>query len=249
MNSVPAIQLFTVKRALSGDFDGTLTTLAAMGYRAVEFAWVYGDKTPRELADRLASLGIRACGFHLGMEDLLNPDSAGYAYARATSAPFVTTSAAGDVQNDWRGTVRRIVEAAGMARDQGFAFTYHNHAPEFDRIDGKTALDILYEETDPALVMAEIDVGFAFQRGHDPAELIRRYGSRVAEVHLRDVPADGGEFVELGNGTLDLSAVLNAADEVGAGWAIVEQSVCRDELASARASLETLQRLQGTASG
>lgn len=59
--------------------------------------------------------------------------------------------------------------------------------------------------------------------GGDPAALIRRYGDRLAHVHMKDLAPDRCSFLPLGHGFLDFAAVLDALDEIGyVGWSIVE---------------------------
>ena len=87
-----------------------------------------------------------------------------------------------------------------------------------------------------------LDVGHYLVGGGEPVRAIRRYGSLVTHVHLKDVdPAvlarlrsrglDGFNaavreriFTELGNGALDLHGVLATLDAVDFdGWLMVEQ--------------------------
>lgn len=57
--------------------------------------------------------------------------------------------------------------------------------------------------------------------GGDPARLIRTYGDRIPYVHLKD--HRDGEFLPLGEGTLDLDAILDALTTSGYdGWIAVE---------------------------
>jgi len=236
------IQLYTVRDACETDFTGTLQSLARMGYTGFEFAWNYGGMDPEALTAFLKELGVQAAGFHTSLEEIANPDSATYQYARATGGTYLTTSLAGEVAKDWKATIGEVAKAAAVAKAQGFVFTYHNHAQEFEQIDGIYALDLLYQQTDPDAVKAELDTFWIKTGGADPVEYIKKYAGRVPQVHVKDMDAQTKSFTEVGSGILDWDAIFAAAREAGAEWMIVEQDICAgSSVESARKSIEFLQ--------
>jgi sugar phosphate isomerase/epimerase len=245
MAAIPVgIQLYTVRDMLDQDFKGTVDALAEMGYQGVEFAWNYGGMTPVELAALLQSVGLRAIGYHTSLEEMLNPDSMTYAYARVLGGKYLTTGLPGDVAGDWQAAIARCAEGAAAAKAQGFTFTYHNHAQELACINGEHALDILYAATDPALVQAELDTFWIAKGGAEVVPYIRKHAGRVPEIHAKDMDPATGNFTEVGNGMLDWPAIFAVGQEVGAEWVIVEQDVCPGpSLDSARMSIENLKRM------
>jgi sugar phosphate isomerase/epimerase len=238
------IQLYTVRDLLDKDFTGTLKALADIGYQGVEFAWKYGGMSPEKLADFLKRLGLRCCGLHTNLDDIRNPQSDSYQYAKALGSPYLTTSRASDVAKDWNATIRDVAAAAAVASREGYVFTYHNHAHEFAKVDGAYALDLLYERTNPAHVKAELDTYWIRKGGEDPAAYIRKYAGRVPQVHLKDMDSTDEAFAEIGEGCLDMKDILAATGEAGSEWLIVEQDACkRPPLESAKISIENLKRL------
>ncbi len=236
------IQLYTVRDDCQKDFKGTLKALAAMGYQGVELAWSYGGLRPRELADFLHGLGLHAAGFHTSLEEILNPRSETYAYARALNGTFLTTSLPGEVAKNWSATIDAMVRAAAMAYSQGFIFTYHNHDAEMALLNGVVAEDLILAR--PSLVQFELDTFWVRKGGQDPVATIRRYAGRAPQIHLKDMAAGDQSFTEVGRGIIDMPGVLEAAEAGGARWLIVEQDVCkRPALESARISLESLRKL------
>ncbi len=241
MNIPVGIQLYTVREDCQKDFKGTLKALAAMGYQGVEFAWYYGGMAPRDLACYLHSLGLHAAGFHASLEEILNPSSETYAYARSLNGTFVTTSLAGEVLKNWPAALDRMAQAAEVAFSQGFVFTYHNHDAEMTLLDGVIAEDMALARH--ALIQFELDTYWIRKGGQDPVTMIRRYAGRTPQVHLKDMDAGDQSFAEIGRGALDLPGILAAAEEAGARWIIVEQDVCkRPALESARISIEYLKQ-------
>ncbi len=237
------VQLFSVRDDCKKDFKGTLSTLAKLGYQGVEFAGEYGGMTPEQLAAFLKELRLRCCGIHTSLEDVLAQGSISYQYAKAVQSPFITTSCAGEVAKDWKGTIEKLKQAGRVAQSAGIAFTYHNHAPEFQMIEGQYALDMLYAATDPKTVKAELDTYWIKKGGADPAPYIRKYKGRVPQIHLKDMDPADGSFTEVGAGLIDLPAVFQAAQEAGVQWMIYEQDRCkRPPLESAKITLENLRK-------
>jgi sugar phosphate isomerase/epimerase len=96
----------------------------------------------------------------------------------------------------------------------------HNHRAEFTTQymdDGqlKSAWQILVENTDPRYVDFQLDVGWAFIAGEDPAALLEQYGDRISSLHVKDaivtVPDEEWEQTTIGQGEVDWQAVFRAA--------------------------------------
>ena len=237
------IQLYTVRDAAAADFRGTVAALAAMGYQGVELAGNYGGMTPNELEAFLRALGLELAGQHVSLADIGNPGSDPYRYAVAAGCKFLTTSLCGEVDKDWKGTIRQVAAAAATAKAAGMIFTYHNHAQEFARIDGVYALDMLYQQTDPGAVQGELDTFWIKTGGVDPVGYIAQYPGRVPQLHIKDRDAATKSFTEVGCGLLDWPAIFAASVNAGARWMIVEQDTCPGpSLESARKSIDYLKR-------
>ena len=109
-------------------------------------------------------------------------------------------------------------------RTQGLTLCYHNHAFEFEPLEGGAfGLDVLLDNTDPMLVKAEVDTYWALVGGQDPVAFIQKHKGRVPLLHLKDRDTTDGSFAEVGTGDLPLDALIAAAPEVGVEWLIVEQ--------------------------
>lgn len=238
------IQLYTVRDALKSDFKGTLKKLSEIGYDGVEFAWNYGGMSPRELADFLHSVKLQAAGLHTSIDDILNPKCDSYAYARAINTSFVTTSLCGEVSKDWKATTDKIVQGASVAYSQGFTFTYHNHAQEITPENGVSAQDKLLSRI--SLLQFELDTYWIKKGGQEPVPYINKFAGRVPQLHMKDMDKTDGSFAEVGQGCLDVKAIVSTALESGARWIIVEQDTCkRPALESAKMSFDKLKSLAG----
>lgn len=61
---------------------------------------------------------------------------------------------------------------------------------------------MLYKETDPEFVKAEIDTYWVKYAGLDSAEYIRKYAGRCPLVYLKDMKDnESRDFAEIGSGT------------------------------------------------
>jgi sugar phosphate isomerase/epimerase len=145
---------------------------------------------------------------------------------------------------------RRFAEEATRVgerlHDAGLTFSYHNHSFEFVRFGERTGLDIIYEESDPRYLQAEIDTYWVQHGGGDPAAWIRRMKDRMPVVHLKDMVIVDGEqaMAEIGEGNLNWPAVLQACQEAGVEWYAVEQDICRrDPFESLRISYRNLRAM------
>jgi sugar phosphate isomerase/epimerase len=147
-------------------------------------------------------------------------------------------------------------EAGRKVKDAGLQLCYHNHGFEFERKpDGSRALDTLMKGFDPQLVKLELDVFWVSVTGADPVALLKEHSGRVALVHLKDkargAPQTTDErkvapatFKELGGGSLDFPAILQAADAAGVEHYFVEQDhTPGDPLVSLKKSYAYLQQL------
>lgn len=239
-----ACQAYTVRNEMKTDFRGTLSAVAGMGYRGVEMGMNFGGMEPAELAKFLQSINLAVAGIHVDQGAAADPANQLYAYAKAIGAPYVSISLAWDVDKDWNAAIETTKKVATAARQNGIGFTYHNHSQEFQKIDGKYALDILYERTDPKLVECELDTFWIKTGGEDPASYIRKYKGRTPQIHLKDMDAETKSFTEVGAGIIDLEGVFKAIEYVGAKWVITEQdrNWKPDGIASARISIDNLRK-------
>src|SRR5438552_11266206 len=65
-----ALQLYSVRNECAKDLVGTVTAVAKMGYKAVEFAG-YHNRDAKTLRKLLDEVGLKCCGTHLSLDTLL----------------------------------------------------------------------------------------------------------------------------------------------------------------------------------
>lgn len=124
--------------------------------------------------------------------------------------------------------IETVKEPIKKIRDAGLRFAYHNHAFEFEKIDGKLIFDILIDEL-PCLDFI-IDTYWVKYAGYDYIEYINRIGAdRVRNVHLKDMlTAPKGEICHCGRGVIDFAPVVALCNSLGIENALVEQDNAPD---------------------
>lgn len=238
------LQLYTVRDYLERDFVGTLRRVAEIGYHNLEFAG-YGGMSAKELRSVADDLGLRLVSTHVMVlhdpeRQLEYAKEAGFSYVVCPWLPEELRPT-GDSYTD---VGRRLAEIGGRARALGLTFCYHNHAFEFEKktAAGQYGFDALYEAAPADDLKAELDVYWVARALEDPMAYIRQFGSRCPLVHLKDMADDEERsFAELGQGTLPIAAIAEAAKTAGASYLFVEQDVCkRDSLESIATSYRYL---------
>jgi sugar phosphate isomerase/epimerase len=230
-----SIQLFTLRDQLAIDLEGTLATLAEIGYTRVEHAGFVG-RTVQEFKAALDAAGLRATSGHVLIPQPFDPAawSASLADANTLGSRFIVNPffginfGTGEVVREtapWQAFARDLNRAGRMARDAGLKLGYHNHNWEFFRLTddpSRTAYDVLTDTTDPDLVHLELDLFWATRGARDPVDLIRQNRGRVLQDHVKDMN-QAGSFEDPGQGLIDFARIFRHSDEAGVREYIVER--------------------------
>lgn len=124
-------------------------------------------------------------------------------------------------------------------------FAYHNHATEFDAVDGgKTPYDLILSQTDKDLVKMELDLAWAVKAGKDPVKLFQEHPGRFPLWHTKDIKSDLKTITEVGNGVVDFKSAFAAAKTAGLKYFFVEQDMAAQPIESITTSYTYLKKLQ-----
>lgn len=245
-----AIILYTVREPAKQDLVGTLERLRDMGWQYVQWSGMPpmpGD----EARAALDEAGVRAVAGHIDTlafeKDFEGQVNFWKTLGAADVAPGSMTPDCRDTLETWLDGCKRLDTLGAKLRAEGIRLSYHNHAFEFETFGGddRCKLDILYEETAPENLYAELDLGWVHAGGADPAAYLRRYAGRCPVIHCKDLEMVDGEerphFVPLGQGEVDWDAAFAAAHEAGVEWFVYEQDDHDDDVfESCRISFEFL---------
>jgi sugar phosphate isomerase/epimerase len=132
--------------------------------------------------------------------------------------------------------------AGERCRRAGLTFAFHNGSNASRRIGQTLVYDLILKQTNPATVKMELDTYYLSQSGASAPQYLLTHPKRYPLLHLKDVDAHG-QIADLGQGTLDLLALVSAARRVGVEHCFVEHDRAAQPFDSARASFDYLRRL------
>jgi sugar phosphate isomerase/epimerase len=260
------VQLYTLRDRMENDFEGTIETVAEIGYDEVEFAG-YFDHSPEDVRALLDRLELTSPSTHIGLSSLREDlegtlDAAatiGHRYLTIPSAP--RGSGGTLVEDDWHAFAEEFNRIGTAARERDLRLAYHNHAFEFTTgEEGRTGFDVLLAETDPDLVSFELDLFWAVLAGQDPVELFERYPGRFALWHVKDLKniestrtaAEAGRdgrrevmqnMTAVGEGDIDFAKIFENAETSGLEHFFVENDAPQDSVKNVETSFTNLTAL------
>jgi sugar phosphate isomerase/epimerase len=247
-----AAQLYTIREftQTADDFSASMKKVRAIGYTAVQISAI-GPISHVQVKSIVDDLDITVCITHIGHDRLWHDlDSVIEQHHLWNCKNVAIGSMPAPYRQEGEDGFRRFAEEASQVGEKlhaaGLTFSYHNHSFEFVRFGSRTGLDLIYEESDPRYLQAELDTYWIQHGGGDPAAWVRRMAGRMPVVHLKDMVIVDGEqaMAEIGEGNLNWPAILKACEEAGVEWYAIEQDVCqRDPFDSLKISYENLRRM------
>jgi sugar phosphate isomerase/epimerase len=238
------LQLYTVRDEMKKDFFGTLAKVARIGYKEIEFAGYFGNDA-RAVRAALKLNGLVSPAAHIGFPvlgkewDKVIEDSLtiGQHYV---VCPWIDEKLR--TIDGYKQVAELFNKAGEQAKKAGLQFGYHNHDFEFPPIDGQIPYDLLLKETDPKLVVMEMDVYWTKHGGKDPLAYFRKYPGRFPLLHIKDMDAQG-KMVDVGKGVIPWKTILGKRSIAGTKHIFVEHDQPADPIASIRDSYRYLHSL------
>jgi sugar phosphate isomerase/epimerase len=221
-----------------------------MGYEGVEFAGYYG-RSADELREMLDNVGLRAAGTHISVDALLGDElQRTVKFSRILGNRFLIVPWLPEEMRsskmEWLRTARLMNNIAKKLKPERLRVGYHNHAIEFQPIDGAMPWDIFFGAANPDVVM-QLDTGNAMRGGISAEgilDIIKRYHGRAATVHLKEFSSKNEQAL-LGDGEVKWLEFLSLCETIGGTeWYIVEQESCVfPPIECVRRCLENLRKL------
>lgn len=246
MLSTVGVQLYTVRSLMEDNFEGTLQSVADIGYDHVEFAGYY-ERSPEEVRGLLDELGLQAPSTHVPL-NMLRDDLGGVIQMAQAAGhdyvicPWLSEEERGSIDG-YRELAQFFNSVGGQMQDAGLQFGYHNHDFEFEPIDGTVPYDVLLDETDPERVTMELDLYWIVEAGYDPLTYFEEHPGRFPLAHVKDRTAEG-DMVAVGAGTIDFASIFAQSDQAGLEHYVVEHDNPENPLQSIRTSYDYLAQLR-----
>lgn len=206
-----------------------------MGYTGVETA-NYNDrkfygKTPQEFKQMVEANGMKVLSSHtsrgLSEKELESGDLTEalkwwddcIADHKAAGMEYIVTPHMGipktlkDLQTycDYYNEIGKRCNAAGLK------YGYHNHAHEFQKVEGKEVmLDYMLQHTNPEYVFFQMDVYWVVRGANSPVDYFNKYPGRFAMLHIKD-------HREIGqSGMVGYDAIFKNAEKAGVRHLVAE---------------------------
>jgi sugar phosphate isomerase/epimerase len=246
-----AIQLYTIRDAVSDNLEKALEKLVALGFTELEIYGYNGTffgKNRTEFQTILKQTGLKVISSH-HTTGIIHKDQGTllYSWEKAVEdlhfigAEYMVCSylfpEERTVENYKK--LPELFEKCGEATQKaGIQFAYHNHDFEFEKLeDDKSVYDFILENTSSDLVKIEMDLYWISKAGLDPLVYFEKYPGRFPLWHVKDMKADTKDFTEIGNGLIDFKKIFSAKEKAGLKhWFLEQDSSDKDIFESIRIS-------------
>jgi sugar phosphate isomerase/epimerase len=264
------VQLYSVRAAMTKDPLATLKALSAMGYVHVEHAnyinrkfYGYGAKEFKKVLD---DNNLQMPSGHTVMtaqhwDDAKNDFTDAWKYTvedAATAGQKYVISPWMDekLRTDTDALKKFMVQfnkAGELCKAHGMKFGYHNHNFEVPtKVGDITLYDYILQNTDPALVAQQIDIGNMLSTGGIAMDWINKYPGRFELMHVKDEikteaknAENGYESCVLGKGIMPVKDIVKAGKKIGGtSQFIIEQESYQgmDPLECVKIDLQTMKK-------
>ena len=221
-------QFFTLRDHCKNltDFAESLKKVADIGYKTVQISGVCPYE-PEWLAEELKKNDLRCVLTHTNvaadpLKTAKDHDIFGCPYAGLGYFAFDGT------RENYDAFIAQFTPVAQVLKDNGKYFMYHNHAHEFQKLEGKTVFARMTEDMPADLMGFTLDTYWVQVGGADPAQWIEDLSGRVPCIHLKDY-AYGQKMAPIGEGNLNWNRIFKAAEAAGTKFMLVEQDDCNGE--------------------
>ncbi|HEY8780499.1 MAG TPA: TIM barrel protein [Mucilaginibacter sp.] len=243
------LQLYSVRDAMGKDPAGSLKKLADMGWIHVEHANYINRKfygySAKDFKKLLADLALQMPSGHTVMtahdwDTAKNDFTDKWKYTiedaaevgqRYVISPWLDESLRTDMD-----ALKRFMEQMNkcgeLCKAHGISFGYHNHNFEFKtKIGDGDLYDYILKNTDPTLVVQQMDIGNMLGAGGNALDLLKKYPGRFELMHVKDeIKSDTGQGMDgydstiLGQGVMPVKEIVKEARKIGGtSQFIVEQ--------------------------
>ncbi|CAN5374000.1 sugar phosphate isomerase/epimerase [soil metagenome] len=265
-NEIVGIQLYSVREDMKKDPKGTMQQIAEIGYKDVEHANYVDGKfyvySPGEFKKVLDDLGLSMSSGHTVLKrDHYNAsqkeftdewkklvDDAAVVGQIYVISPSMEESARRSY-DDLVSFMEVFNKSGELCQKAGMKFGYHNHAFEFsERLNNQTLYDIILKNTDPDLVVHQLDIGNMVGGGGEAMEILKRYPGRFELMHVKDViPVNDSKYEStiIGTGRVGTKEVMDwGRKSGGTRHFVVEQEAYQDNtpLEAARKNFQIMKQ-------
>ncbi len=250
MNKKVGLQLYTLRDYLKTpeDIRKTLKKVSEIGYKIVQVSGM-GKIEAEELKDILEENNLMGTSTHTSYQALTEDiDSIIKENKILGSGVTVCSGLPWDLHNEkgYKKVAKELSHAGEILKKEGILLGYHNHGIEFEKYGNKLGIEILFEESNPEYLYAEIDTYWVQYGGGDPSYWCERLKDRLVLLHVKDMGIKDNKQIMLpiGEGNLNWKEIFGAIEDSPCREILVEEDTCQiDPFESVKISLENLKSM------
>ncbi len=231
-------QIYTVRNQVKDHLEATLEKLAGFGY---DYAEIYGLTGEAVLGHPIqhvkkafddAGIEIRSAHCGTGFDGEV-PGTMSYEWQKGVDAAselgvkhlVLAYLVENERKNldDYKKVADLLNSCGEMSKKSSIQMGYHNHAFEFETMEGQIPMHFLMDQTDPDLVKLELDIYWSTKAKQNTIDLFRRYKGRINLWHVKDMKIEDESMTEVGAGRIDWKEVFANAELSGMTSFFVEQ--------------------------
>ena len=225
-------QLYTIR-----DYVKTEAELEASIDKLIKIGYTFGQKSamdhisPEKLKEITEKTGFEFTGDHTAMSNFVDDIDKIITDHKVYGCMMPGTGALPPEMRTSKEGILTFMKQANEVSDklaaEGMTFTYHNHAFEFVKVDGKYIMDYILENANENFKLM-VDVFWLSYAGINPVKFLRKYKDMVGGVHYKDLSIvdNKPEICEVGEGNLDWEEISAVCDEIKPRYIYVEQDRC-----------------------
>lgn len=227
-------QLYTLRTYIQNEKDFILSAkkVAKMGYKTVQISGIGKDIPAERIKEICDNLSLEIVLTHSNVNRILDDtdnlirehDIMGCKYIGLGAMPekYRTPYWIKQFGEDFKEAAEKIAAA-------GKLFMYHNHNFEFEKFNGKYAIEYLLDAFSPEEMGFTLDTYWVQAAGGDICEWIEVLKDRLSCVHLKDMAVVNGASVmaPVMEGNINFKAVLEKLKDTNCEYLLVEQDTCQ----------------------
>lgn len=219
-------QLYSVRDKMSKDPIGTMRSLAAMGYTQFESYskdpfWGMDAQQAKKF---FKEINVDLVSSHVGVPDITDALAA---KAKEVGLKYLISPYIGGQKSadEWKKRAEEFNKAGELCKKHGLKFGYHNHGYSFEVKDGVKGQEILLANTDPKLVIFELDIYWTEISNEDSIKHFQKYAGRYELCHVKQLATRDPKPTQgvLKGGLIDYPNILKVAKKSGVKYFLVEQ--------------------------
>lgn len=226
-------QFYTV-RDFCKDLNGiseSLKKIADIGYKNVQISGTC-DYDAEWMKEELRKNGLKCVITHIKNDKIVDETEKVIADHKVFDCGIIGIGHFSVKTRGTDGFIEFFSRAIKKINESGLTVSYHNHADEFLKVNGKCIIESLMEAFSPEELKFTIDTYWVQAAGGDPAWWINHFKGRTPCIHLKDMnylDQATRPMAVIGEGNMNFDGILKAAIDCDVKYALVEQDDCNGE--------------------